>query len=382
MAYTYPQSTAILARVLELLFFVISKILGLEKASDNLRDYYKDIVIIEPFQMGDVVSLSVMFSPLLKKYPDASLTVLTGMQNENVKDFDDRITLMTTYFPWSNYKSSLKVVNKWLKLIKDLRKIRGMHFDLGIDPRGDIRSQIILSLMGCKQRVGYTNYMNSNINIQGLLLTNKTNNTTLQHRYERNLNLLSLVGISDVFPIRFPSLINQIPRLIESKIKTPFIIIHPGAGWFHRRWSTEKWVNLALELKRKYEVRISFIGAKSEKPILDEISGMLNDKEIEYKITNFRELIRYLKSCNLYIGLDSGPMNLAVCLGKPVLALFGPGDSEMWKPYTQGSFYVHKKAEFPCNPCLQKMCYFPERNCMSVIEVEDVMRHVEKYLNN
>ena len=74
-------------------------------------------------------------------------------------------------------------------------------------------------------------------------------------------------------------------------------------------------------------------------------------------------------------------MNLAVCLGKPVIALFGPGDSNSWRPYSSISHFIHKKENFPCNPCSQKFCYYPEKNCMAVISVDEVMNIARKYFN-
>ena len=113
---------------------------------------------------------------------------------------------------------------------------------------------------------------------------------------------------------------------------------------------------------------------------MNKIKDLISDQIIEIELTNYKELISYIKSSDLFICLDSGPMNLAVCMNKPVIALFGPGDSTIWKPYSSNSYFIHKKDSFPCNPCSQKFCYYPENNCMAVISVDEVMNLVDKFL--
>ena len=66
-----------------------------------------NILIIEPFQMGDVISLSVMFEPLKKEFPESSIIILTKRNNEKFLNIDKRISVITTEFPWSDYDKKL-----------------------------------------------------------------------------------------------------------------------------------------------------------------------------------------------------------------------------------------------------------------------------------
>jgi ADP-heptose:LPS heptosyltransferase len=120
------------------------------------------------------------------------------------------------------------------------------------------------------------------------------------------------------------------------------------------------------------------IGASSEKEILTGIAGMLEPsiEGLSFRTTSLQELVALVSACELFVGLDSGPMNLAVCLGKPVVALFGPGDSTMWYPYKSRESLVHHTEKFPCNPCDQSFCRFPKHSCMNEIDVEEVFRKI------
>jgi ADP-heptose:LPS heptosyltransferase len=116
------------------------------------------------------------------------------------------------------------------------------------------------------------------------------------------------------------------------------------------------------------------VGGPSESEILTTVENMIEqNKNIRFVTTTLEELVVLVRDCVKFVGLDSGPMNLAVCLNKPVVSLFGPGDSEMWHPLNHGSKMIHRKEKFPCNPCLQTVCYFPLSNCMDQVEVKEVV---------
>ncbi len=379
MAYTYSRKNVVLAGMLEKTAFNIYKIFNIRKPKAAGQDEIEKILIIEPFQMGDIASLSVMIEPLKKKFPESSIILLTKSGNENIFEFDGRIKVITSEFPWSDYnkKWSLK---RYFKLFIDIIQIRKLKISIGIDPRGDIRSQVILLMIGCRERLGYTCYMNSNVNTRGLLLTQKAENPVMEHRYDRNLNLLNYLGIKNLYPVNFPSIdVSSVNMEIKKKDEIS-ILIHPGAGWIYRQWPLNNWVKLIETLSENKRIKMTVIGGKGEKEILSRIFTSVNDDRIEFKITNLKDLILSIKYSDLFICLDSGPMNLAVCMDKPVIALFGPGDSAMWRPYSSKSVFIHKKENFPCNPCLQKVCYYPENNCMMMISVDEVMELVNKSL--
>ncbi len=380
MGYTYSKKNVILAQILEKVVFYIYKAFNFRKSKPGLPDEIKKILIIEPFQLGDIVSLSVMIGPLQKKFPEATIYILTKAGNENIYEFDKRVNVITSEFPWADYNKTLSP-KRYFKLLADVFRIRKLKIGTGIDPRGDIRSQVVLLMIGCRERLGYTSYLNSNITTRGLLLTQTAGKPESNHRYDWNLQLLNYMNVENIYPVKFPSIdVSSINSGIKKKDEIS-VLIHPGAGWLYRQWPESNWVKLIQKLAENRKIKITVIGGKGEKEILARILSSVNDERMEFKATSLKDLIASIKYSDLFICLDSGPMNLAVCMDKPVIALFGPGDSAMWHPYNSKSHYIHKKENFPCNPCLQKTCYFPKNNCMSMISVEDVLELVEKQLS-
>ncbi|MEJ2615461.1 MAG: hypothetical protein P8Z35_10915, partial [Ignavibacteriaceae bacterium] len=205
MAYTYSRKNVTLAQILEKTVFYIYKIFSFRKAKINVREKIEKILIIEPFGLGDVASLSVMIGPLKNTFPESSIYILTKSGNENIYDFDKRVKIIISEFPWTDYSKrwSLKM---YFNLLVDIFRIRKLRICIGIDPRGDIRSQVILLLIGCRERLGYNNYMNSNITTRGLLLTQTAEKPESEHRYDWNLNLLNYLNVENIYPVKFPSI--------------------------------------------------------------------------------------------------------------------------------------------------------------------------------
>ena len=380
MAYTYSRKKVILAQALEKTVFYINKAFSFRKSKSEEINKIKKILIVEPFQMSDIASISVMIGPLKNKYPDILIYILTKSRNENIYEFDQRVIVITSEFPWADYNKSWNL-KRYFKLLIDIFLIRKLGIDIGIDPRGDIRSQVVLLMIGCRERLGYTSYLNSNLTIQGLLLTQIAEKPEPKHRYDLNLHLLNYMNVVNIYPVKFPSIdTSSIITGLKRKDEI-YILIHPGNGWIYRQWAESNWIKLIEKLSENKKIRITVIGSKEERERLARIFSSVNDERIDFKTTGLKDLIASIKYSDLFICLDSGPMNLAVCMDKPVIALFGPGDSAMWRPYSSKSFLIHKKENFPCNPCLQKKCYYPENNCMAVISVDDVINSVDNFFN-
>jgi ADP-heptose:LPS heptosyltransferase len=374
MPYIYSNKKLVQTKILERVSSII--LFPFQKNERKRSKDVKSILLIEPFQMGDVLSLTPLIEPLKKKYNNAKIFVLTKPGSGGILKFDSRISeVLSIDFSWSDYGLKSQKLKRIFNSLNYVFSLRKHSFDIGIDTRGDIRSQILMVLAGCKERIGFTNYLHSNIYLRGLLLTIKVQESKMIHRYEWNLSLLSSLGFSEneLYPIKFPCFFPDKLNL-EQKSQNYNIVLHIGGGWKYKRWEEEKWVDLINALSDYRNQNLSVIAGGGEKEILDRIKKIIPERNnIIFKITSFEELIEYIYRCDKFIGLDSGPMNLAVCLNKPVVALFGPGDSSMWFPLNVQGKFIHKKENFSCNPCMQTECFYSEKNCMMSIEVDEVV---------
>ena len=93
---------------------------------------------------------------------------------------------------------------------------------------------------------------------------------------------------------------------------------------------------------------------------------------------SLKQLAAVLRSADLMITVDSGPMHIAAAVGTPVLALFGATDPRRTGPLGPGRV-LHRR--LPCSPCLQRRCAIADTlRCMRDIDVPEVLGAARRIL--
>ena len=77
------------------------------------------------------------------------------------------------------------------------------------------------------------------------------------------------------------------------------------------------------------------------------------------------------------IGNDTGTMHLALSVGAPVLAIFGPSQPGIYGPRDGVSRVL--QVERCCKPCISKACQDPY--CLNELEAETVLREAMAILS-
>ena len=375
----YSQRKIIASRVLEHVLSLFKPIFLRTTPSKKQSVTAPTIVLLEPFHMGDVLSLAVMIDPLKGYFPGAKILIWCNTRNAQIYQNDLRIhKILHGPFPWSGRGSKRGTISEWLAVLRSCWEMRTHHPDIAIDTRGDIRSQALMLLAGCPQRIGYSTYVASNMRLRGLLLSHPLDDPTVQHRYLRNLNTLKPL-LGTVPELRLPALSTK--KAQPSADGTSTIVIHSGAGWAFRRWDLAQWAALIDSLQQLSEVRIVLLAGPDNKELCKKLLELLVSP-IQIVETTFQGLLETIAEASLFIGLDSGPMHAAVLMNVPVVALFGPGESNIWRPLSDKSETFHHIGDYPCHPCTQRLCVRPSDSCMTKIEVEEVFQAAVRILGN
>jgi len=314
-----------------------------------------------------------MLDPLRRSFPGTEIHLLVKPAGKVLYKNDRRITMIHSFeFPWASREKKLLLGRiKILPLIKMVRKLRSLEFDIGIDTRGDIRSQILMAVLGCRIRAGYTNYLCSNVEIKGLLLSHNAGQMPQQHRCFINLAVLRVLGCEPAEPAFRP-----ISPRKSKDISRPFrVLCHPGAGWVHKLWNADRWAVLIEEILQNFYAEVLVVGERNDLVLLEQIRSQVTGP-VSFSLTSLEELVTLIQGTDLMICLDSGPMHIAAAYDVPLIALFGPGYKEIWKPFNFNSCLIEHQDRYPCAPCLQKRCILPNANCMDAITSEEVFENV------
>lgn len=160
------------------------------------------------------------------------------------------------------------------------------------------------------------------------------------HEADLNLALLGALGIPPAdFFLRFNLPSNALGRgstiLTEAGVgaSQSFVILHPGTGGSAREWPTSHFRALAQHLSAK-GFRIVVTGSQSEAEKCDEVAGAqfinLCGK------TDIVLLAAVIARSALLAAGSTGPLHLAVALGRPVVGLYPPVADclpHRWGPY-------------------------------------------------
>lgn len=161
-----------------------------------------------------------------------------------------------------------------------------------------------------------------------------------------------------------------------------YIGIHPFAGWKAKEWNLRKFILLAEQLSKKYTVK--FV-TPAEKVPYDVIS-YLDEKGIEVVETKTtKQLIEFISSAFLFIGNDSGPVQIANLLGIPTFTIYGPTNPIYHAPSEGINKFVMKKLN--CSPKDNKYCFTyggrfcQTYDCMYQLSTENVFGAVESFID-
>ena len=330
------------------------------------------ILLIELFGLGDLASLSVLFDPILKKYPQAKIYIVCQEWCQGLYWNDSRVTkVIGIPTPWKASARVLLSPSAWKKVFQAASALRGIGIDWAIDTRGDVRSQVFARWVQPKRLVAPLDYMGSNMFLRGALLSDNLGVIPHGHRYQRNCDcLLPILGMS--VEASLPSLPQKSNNVSPGTLSR--LLIHTGGGWRYKHWPEERWRKLLLDLLEKNEWEIAILCAPGEERIIERIS---EGTSVKIERPSIKNLLPTIQSYHAMVATDSGPINLAILSGIPVVDIMGPGDSIMWGPPTPQGILLQEVDSYPCYPCRQKKCYYPTSPCIQQVEIQQVKNAIE-----
>jgi lipopolysaccharide heptosyltransferase II len=339
------------------------------------------ILVMEYWNLGDVVMLTPFLRSLRIQYPAASITLLTSPKAAPLLEHQGLVDqVLTVRVPWAQHYSRWKKYNPWspgwFELLRTVKFLRTQRFDLAFTARADIRENFILWVVRVARRVGY------GFGGGGFLLTD-TVIPDLQHRHfsDRWLRLLEHAG--KLALVRQPSLrvSPEEGKFAQKALEerglhdTEFLVgIHPGARSAARQWGEENFVTLAQRLEARFPIKIVWF----QDP--NGIPSVADRNQLQPLSLPLRQFMAVLSRCGLFICNDSGPMHIATALGVPVVAVFGPTEPVWFGPLGQENRVVSQPG-FWCRPCFD-YCLFDQPYCLRTISVESVFEASAQALNS
>jgi heptosyltransferase-2 len=351
----------------------------------------REVLVVQLADLGDIILTSPFLRELRRFLPQAKIVLVVQPSMSNVVEkcpYIDELRLFNwrTVKDWKNaFQGDIRW---WLKAfwlaVRGLSKYR---FDLALSLRwnndaSQAASLILMYSSGAPQRIAYIDALNDyklfcSNNVNHLITQGPTRGAP-KHEIEYQLDILHFLGAHPEDTRLEVWTTPEDERFAQNVLdrhgitdKDLLIAFAPGAAWAYRRWPASRFVELGKWLQDNYRATILILAGKAERKLAHDIEKGLQEKRTVNLAgkTTIREMASVLKSCQFFVGNDSGPMHVAVASGVTVIGLFGPGEYERFKPW--GPDHEIVRLGLSCNPCSEH-CKFTEALCIKGIAVSQV----------
>lgn len=318
------------------------------------------ILIIKLGALGDVIN-TIPLAIQLKKHLDARIHWLVAPLSYPIVAEHECVD-RTIAFERSRLYTSIPSL---------LSRLRSQKYDVVLDLQRILKSGFLGAAASAKRRIGFDKKRCKEMT--WLLPFERIPPADPHaHMLYQYLEFAKYLGVSSPhieWRINVP---HQTPAVLPGE----FIVLNIGATKPANRWVSEGFASLAQSIAHQYHMPCVLTGGKEDAEMAERIKAAAGKSVLNLVgKTTLKELISVISAARAVVTCDTGPMHLAVALGKKVVALFGPSDHRRTGPF-RGSVI---RKETSCAPCNKKRCDDPA--CMRAIQCEDVLKGLSEYLD-
>ncbi|HVM75251.1 MAG TPA: glycosyltransferase family 9 protein [Candidatus Saccharimonadales bacterium] len=277
--------------------------------------------------LGDIVHTFPAVAGLRESFPQASIVWLTHPRWVKLVASSG---LATEIWPVDSHNlSSVRTV---------VGRLRAVDWDAAIDYQGLWKAAFLPFFGGVRQRIGFSSKSVREYGVP-ILYTDRVDAKSA-HVAEQNGELSVRAGACRgiaAFSLRVNEAdAAQVQADLAKQGINRYVVLSPGGGWGSKCWPAERFGVLCERMEREMGVRCVVNYGPGERQLADAVlSSAGQTKSVVYD-GELGPLMALLRNAECVVGGDTGPLHLAVALGTPVVALFGPTDPKRNGPFPPG----------------------------------------------
>jgi lipopolysaccharide heptosyltransferase II len=322
---------------------------------------YRNILIIKPGAIGDLLQMTPVIRALKLLMPDARITMLVASTvSVDLFRYNDDVSACIVYDKRGEHRPLPMFWQLW-------RRIRAGRFDLVLNfQRSNLKAWLLVAATFPSR----------------VLVYHKPKNRSV-HAVRNHLETVAPLGIDPATADHRLKLIlgaeadDYADELFRSHgfADRKVIALNPGANHPVNRWDPLNFARLADRLVAETGAKVIIIGGKEDLALAEEIGRTAESGPINLAgKTSLLQLGAILKRCSLLVTGDTGPMHMATAVNTRVIALFGAADPARTGPVGEGHRVMQAEG-VDCLPCRSRRCagkiYL---ECMEKISVDAVVR--------
>lgn len=286
------------------------------------------ILIIQQKMIGDVLTSTVLFKVLKKKYPNAVLHYLINSHTNAVIEGNPFIDGIIFFTP--------EIEKNSLKLNTLIKKVKSEKYDTVIDVYGKLSSQLITKFSGAKTKIGYKKKLSS-FYYSISIYRSKVPNTSVSLAIENRLKLVAPLDVpfENVTPeifLKSSEKEQALKFLSENGIseKKPLYMIsvlgsNPSKTYPFQYMATL--LDSIITVKPNAQLLFNYIPNQKEDALaIYSVTKKTTQQQIFFNVfgKSLREFLAITSHCDAMIGNEGGGVNMAKALGVPSFIIFSP----------------------------------------------------------
>jgi ADP-heptose:LPS heptosyltransferase len=340
-----------------------------ERALSRSR-FGAQIALIKVGALGDVVRTTTLVPALKRRYPDMSLTWITGRDAFPLISGNPNVA-RTVLFDDPSDASWRQIAYEWIICLDDEDALCALASELN----GARRSGGYRVGSGC----GYTDDLAPWFGM-GLLRPasqgglERANELKRKNKSTYGEIIYRCLGFSETVVRPFIAVPDSERRgarewLERRGLERPLIGLNTGAGarWRFKSWGEEQTAELARLIVDQLHAAVVILGGPSERERNERIVALARRQRV-YASPNDLNLLAFaalIERCNVLISSDSLGLHLATAMRRHIVAFFGPTSAAEIDLYGLGEKII---TPLGCSNCYLRDCDV-RPNCMDSIPV-------------
>lgn len=322
------------------------QIIGLSEASGAPEISGVRLLFVKPKHIGDSLLLTPTLMAVREAYPEAEIWVVVRRGCEGILAGCPAINQLLTAAP---AEAASRSPAAWLADFRLALKLRQQRFDHAFELSDGDRGRWLAGCSAAKHRT---------LNVAGLPLhwwwRQRFNSFSTFDWHGAHAVEKDYQTVNSVLPL--PAVIPPVAFTRDRTRDWPavagwsdFAVIHPGTRWLRKRWPLDRWRVVVKALSASFPRLI--ISAGPDPDEVRDAAELVTAADGPAVSTagqlDWAQLAGLLHRARLFVGVDTAAMHLAAACQTPTVALFGPSNEGIWRPWGVRHELVKPPGEVP-----------------------------------
>jgi heptosyltransferase I len=288
-------------------------------------------LVVRLSSLGDIVHAFPAVAALRATFPNAEIVWLTHPRWESLVESSQLASEI-----WATETRSLSSIRTIIS------RIREKKFNVALDYQGLWKSAALPYFGRAPRRIGFSSETIREFGVP-VLYTDRVR-CTATHIAGQNGELSLRAGARNAVSrvsLSVPFLQEAfVLQLMNGFSIERYVVLSPGGGWRSKCWPADRFGALCQKIRADLGLRCVLNFGPGEEDLIAIIKAASGNAEPVPYNGSLVQLMALLRNATCIVGGDTGPLHLAVALGTPSVALFGPTDPLRNGPYRAGDSFI------------------------------------------